>query len=345
VIPTAARIGQMTGRVQRKIDRVVAYASRRLRREQEAHGLVLMYHRVARVEADPWELCVRPEHFESQIGMLREHADLVPLVKLRDQLRKGRRSRPAVAITFDDGYIDNLTVAKPVLERFEAPATVFIATGQVGRTADFWWDRLAKLVLPERVLPQVLELAIGSERFEHRDDRLAAQGERGRRARRQLHDRIWAWCSNRPDSERDAVLSAVEQWVGVHLAPDPGSWAMTPEEVHALTNGGLVDLGAHSVTHPLLSRLPAAEKAREIRQSRADCERLTGRAPAAFAFPNGDVDAESLTLVRGAGFEIACTSEQDLVWDASDAHATPRIHVRDESGTALLRRLRWYWLA
>lgn len=345
MIPTAARIGQMTGRIQRKFDRVVAYASRRLRRQQEAHGLVLMYHRVARVEVDPWELCVRPEHFESQIRMLREQADLVPLAKLRGQLRKGRRSRPAVAITFDDGYVDNLKVAKPVLERFEAPATVFIATGQVGRRADFWWDRLAKLVLPERALPQVLELAIGQERFEHRDDRLAAGGAPGHRARRRLHDRIWAWCSNRPDSGRDAVLSAVEQWAGAQPAPDPDSWAMTPEELHALTNGGLVDLGAHSVTHPLLSRLPAAEKASEIWQSRSDCEHLTGTAPAAFAFPNGDLDAESLALVRDAGFEIACTSHPDLVWDAGNAFATPRIHVGDESGTALLRRLRWYWLA
>lgn len=336
MIPAAAR---------RKIDRIVAYGSRRLRREQEAHGLVLMYHRVARVDADPWELCVRPGHFESQIALLREHADVLPLAELRGQLRKGRRSRPAVAITFDDGYVDNLRVAKPVLERFAAPATVFIATGQVGRSADFWWDRLAKLVLPERALPPDLELAIDDDRFRHHDRDLAATGGKARRARRRLHDRIWAWCVGRPDAGRDAILGGVAQWAGVDPAPDPDSRAMTAEELHALMDGGLVEIGAHSVTHPLLSRLPSAAKATEIAQSRADCERLTGRAPTAFAFPNGDVDAESFALVRDAGFSIACTSEQDLVWDASDARATPRIHVRDESGTALLRRLRWYWLA
>jgi peptidoglycan/xylan/chitin deacetylase (PgdA/CDA1 family) len=335
----------MTGRMQRRIDRVIAYGSRRLRREHEAHALVLMYHRVARVEADPWELCVRPEHFESQISMLRELADLVPLPELRSQLRKGRRSRPAVAITFDDGYVDNLTVARPFLERYGAPATVFIATGHVGRRSNFWWDRLAKLVLPERALPSILELGIGNDRFQHQDEGLASSGTRGQRARRQLHDRLWAWCSNRADAERDAALAAVEQWADIHPPPDPASWPMTPGELRALMDGGLVDIGAHSVTHPMLSRLPAAEKAIEIRQSRADCERLTGRAPAAFAFPNGDADAESIALVRDAGFEIACTSQPDLVWHAGDAHATPRIHVHDENGTALLRRLRWYWLA
>jgi peptidoglycan/xylan/chitin deacetylase (PgdA/CDA1 family) len=336
---------RVKGPVQRRIDRVVAYGSRRLRREQEAHGLVLMYHRVARVEADPWELCVRPEHFESQIQLLREHADVVPLVNLRRQLRKGRRSRPAVAITFDDGYVDNLKVAKPILERFEAPATVFIATGLVGTKADFWWDRLAKLVLPERSLPADLELAIGDQRFRHHDGELATTGIKARRARRRLLDRVWAWCINRPDDRRVAILAGVAQWAGVDPAPDPDAWGMTAEELQALTNGGLVDVGAHSVTHPLLSRLPATEKAKEIRQSRADCERLTGRLPAAFAFPNGDLDAESHTLVREAGFEMACTSQPDLVWDAGDALATPRIHVSDESGPALLRRLRWYWLA
>ncbi len=180
MIPPAMKIGQMTGRMQRRIDRVVAYGSRRLRREQEAHGLVLMYHRIARVETDPWDLCVRPEHFESQIGMLCEQVDLVPLTELRSQLRKGRESRPVVAITFDDGYVDNLTVAKPVLDRFDAPATVFIATGQIGRRSEFWWDRLAKLVLPERALPSDLELGTANERF--RASRRATRGRRHSRA-------------------------------------------------------------------------------------------------------------------------------------------------------------------
>jgi peptidoglycan/xylan/chitin deacetylase (PgdA/CDA1 family) len=341
----AAMAGQMTGRMQRRIDRVIAYGSRRLRREQEAHGLVLMYHRVARVEADPWELCVRPEHFESQIGMLREHVDLVPLPELRSQLRKGRNSRPVVAITFDDGYVDNLTVARPILERFGAPATVFVATGHVGRRSDFWWDRLAKIVLPERLLPSTLELGSAHEQFRHHDEQLTAAGARGRRARRQLHDRLWAWCGDRPESRRDADLSAVERWAGVQQEQDPHAWPMTPDQLSALVAGGLVQIGAHSVTHPMLSRLSTADKTTEIGQSRADCQRLAGRAPAAFAFPHGDADAESIALVRDAGFEIACTSQPDLVWHAGDAHATPRIHVGDENGAALLRRLRWYWFA
>ena len=335
----------MTGLMQRRIDRVVAYGSRRLRREQEAHGLVLMYHRIARAEIDPWELCVRPEHFESQIGMLREHVDLVPLTELRSQLRKGRDSRPVVAITFDDGYVDNLTVAKPVLDQFDAPATVFIATGHVGRRSEFWWDRLAKLVLPERALPSYLELGTGHERFLHHDVQLTAGGTRGRRARRQLHDLLWAWCGSRPDSERDAAVTAVEQWAGFHPEPDPTSWPMAPDQLRELIADGLIDIGAHSVTHPMLSRLSSAERSIEIGQSRADCQRLTGRAPAAFAFPHGDADAESIALVRDAGFKIACTSQPDLVWHAGDAHATPRVHVGDENGAALLRRLRWYWLA
>lgn len=341
----AGSAGRTGGRLRRRIRRLLAYAARRRRRAAEAHGLVLMYHRVADVEFDPWENCIRPGHFESQIRLLREYADLVPLPQLRERLRRGRRSRPAIAITFDDGYVDNLTVAKPVLDRFEAPATVFIATGQVGRGADFWWDRLTRLILPERDLPPALELTHGAHRFLHHDPELAAGGDAARRARRALHDRLWAWCSDLSEAERDAALAALERRIGEGPAPEPDAGPMSAEQLRALTADGLVEIGAHSVSHPMLERLSSAGKALEIRQSRADCERLTGRAPAAFAFPHGIADAESTALVREAGFALACTSQPDLVWAAGDAYATPRIHVADMDGPALLRRLRWFWLA
>lgn len=333
------------GRVRRQATRALDYARRFARRRREAHGLVLMYHRVASLRADPWGLGVSPAHFESQIRQLREHADIVPLERLRGELRIGRRSRPAVAITFDDGYVDNLSVAKPILERHQAPATVFLATGYVGRRADFWWDRLAKLVLHGAELPARIELTAGGEAFRCNDPWLVARDGRGAAARRLLHDRLWQWLSGRAEDERDRALVELERSLDARPAPDPNDWPMTPDQVREIANSGLVDIGAHCVTHPMLSRLSSARKALEIAQSRADCQRLTGRDPACFAFPHGDLDAESLALVREAGFAVACTSRPDLVWSADDARATPRIMVRNESGGSLLRRLRWYWFA
>jgi peptidoglycan/xylan/chitin deacetylase (PgdA/CDA1 family) len=342
---TYGEAGQATGLMGRRAARVLAYARRRGRRGREAHGIVLMYHRIATLSADPWGLGVRPDHFEAQIRELKKHTDIVPLSRLASQLRSGRRSRPVVAITFDDGYADNLTAARPILERHEAPATVFLATGFVGRREEFWWNRLARLLLSGHALPQSHALIAGDSAFRWDDAALGVPGSAGQRACLRLHDRLWNWLCGRPEAERSQVLQELENRLGAPLAADRSAWPMTPEEVQALVAGGLVDIGAHSVTHPMLSRLSSGEKAIEIRQSRADCRRLSGCDPACFAFPHGDLDMECVELVREAGFETACTSESDLVWSSGDAYRMPRIFVRNESGDALLRRLHWYWLA
>ncbi len=66
-----------------------------------------------------------------------------------------------MAITFDDGYVDVLATALPLLERFDLPATVFLATGWLGSSRRFWWHDLARVVLPARPLPELLELDLG----------------------------------------------------------------------------------------------------------------------------------------------------------------------------------------
>jgi peptidoglycan/xylan/chitin deacetylase (PgdA/CDA1 family) len=331
--------------VRKQIDRTVRWARRRVRRPHEPHGLVLLYHRVASAAADPWNLCVAPARFESQIRALREYCDIVPLVELRDRLRPGRRSRPVVAITFDDGYLDNLVVARPILERHAAPATVFVITGFVGRREKFWWDRLTDATLAADALPTKLGLQSETGHFDCDDTGLALAGARGRRSRRRLHDQLWEWLCDQAAPARSSALETLQQWSGQVATPDPTGRPMTADELRELAGGGLVDLGAHTATHPRLSRLTSAEKRTQIEGSRSDCRSVLGRDPMCFSYPNGDCDAESVEIVRKAGFSVACDSRQDLAWSTDDQYRVPRISVRDESGEALLRRLRWFWLA
>ena len=331
--------------IRKRVDRTVQWARRRVRRRQEPHGLVLMYHRVASAAADPWKLCVAPERFESQIRAVREHFDIVPLVELRGRLRRGRRSRPVAAITFDDGYVDNLVIAKPILERHAAPATVFVITGFVGRREKFWWDRLTDATLVADALPTKLGLQSETGRFDWEDSAIALAGARGRRARRRLHDRLWEWLCDQPDPVRASTLATLEQWSGHHAALDPTSRPMNAAELRELVSGGILDVGAHTVTHPRLSRLTSVEKGTQIERSLSDCRSILGRDPLCFSYPNGDHDPQSVEIVRKAGFRVACDSRQDLAWGTEDIYRVPRISVRDESSEALLRRLRWIWLA
>jgi peptidoglycan/xylan/chitin deacetylase (PgdA/CDA1 family) len=102
-------------------------------------ALILGYHRVADARHDPGAMCVSPRHFAEQLEVVRSCARPVSLAELVSCLDSGRLPPRLVAVTFDDGYADNLSHALPLLERFEAPATLFIATGYTGRSFD-WED-------------------------------------------------------------------------------------------------------------------------------------------------------------------------------------------------------------
>ena len=96
---------------------------------------ILLYHRIANSEDDFWNLCVSPVHFEEQIRWITEH---YPVYRFADDF--GTIREPAVVVTFDDGYRDNLEHALPILEKYNVPATFFISTGSIG--GGYWWDRL-----------------------------------------------------------------------------------------------------------------------------------------------------------------------------------------------------------
>ncbi len=117
-------------------------------------GVVLMYHRVAALTEDPYGLAVHPRRFAEQVRHL---SGLRCVVPLSEMIRRGRAA--TIALTFDDGYADNATVAGPLLAQTGLPATFFITTRQLGARR-FWWDRLAAAFLGEHVLPDGIEVSL-----------------------------------------------------------------------------------------------------------------------------------------------------------------------------------------
>src|SRR5436309_3311860 len=107
--------------------------------------VILMYHRIGVPDADdPWALAVSPDHFAQQLDALRRHRQVISLKELVSRLSERDLPIDSAVITFDDGYADNLHVAKPLLEQHKLPATVFVTAGAVGREAEFWWDELGR---------------------------------------------------------------------------------------------------------------------------------------------------------------------------------------------------------
>lgn len=318
---------------------------RRLRRSRRAHGFILMYHRVADARLDPWNICVSPANFRQQLRALTALADPVPLEGLPDALRRGRSERPVFAVTFDDGYVDNLTVATPLLAAHGVPATVFVASGLIGSGRAYWWDRLAEAVLGAPGLPDHVNLSIPGWEFTWRDGDLPAAGVACRKARERLHMALWSRLRLLADEQREAALEELVQLPGVSSAVEPTARPMDADELRRLAAHGHVSIGAHTLTHPVLPALGREEKVRQVEACTSQCRDLTGTTPRVFAYPYGDLDAESVEVVRAAGYAMACSTREDLVWEGDDPLQLPRIAVGNWSGAALRRRLSWYWLA
>jgi peptidoglycan/xylan/chitin deacetylase (PgdA/CDA1 family) len=262
-----------------------------------------MYHSISRGRPDPWSLCVAPELFAEQAQLLRDRYRVLSLAELREALTEGRPLSRAVVLTFDDGYRDNLLVAKPVLEKHDLAATVFVTTGYVGSGRDFWWDEL--------------EAGCASGGLESRT--------------------LWEELRSLSHEERFERLDAL--WTSVGATKPEPTLTLDTGELERLADGGVVHLGAHTVTHPHLASLPASAQQHEIETSAAYLAEITGSPVRDFSYPHGDFSPETITLLRSAGFETACTTVSVPVTSGADLLELPRLQVGNWDAEALEREL------
>jgi len=292
-----------------------------------------MYHRVAQELHDPWGLAVAPERFEEQISYLKKRRTLMPLRQLVRSLHSGALPADAIAITFDDGYRDNLVNGLPILARYGVAATVFIATGYTGRDEPFWWDELAAMTLAStgpgqhsvQVQGEVVDLTWGApERVERAGGWRA--WEKPRTARQSCYLAIWQRLHDARAGEREEVMKSLRR--RLHAPESTLAMPMNAAELRELSGTGLIQLGAHTITHPSLPRLDRDERLREISESRAMCSVLTPDGVDDFAYPFGDVDSAVRQDVADMGFSSACsTKARFLDEEQLDIHLLPRIAV------------------
>jgi len=293
-----------------------------------------MYHRVVRVQHDPWGIAVDPEFFEEQIDYVKRHRSVMSMDELVQQLNRKTLPADAVAITFDDGYRDNLIQARPVLVRHGVPACMFLTTGYVDRNVPFWWDELAAMILASRhsmhceqvcgvetILldwPALDAPAAATNSWRAWDEPLTA--------RQRAYVAIWRILQRLPEEERNATMDSLR--LRFEAIPDPVAMPMTAHEVRSFLEGELMALGAHSVTHSPLTSLNRLESRREIALSGQQCRILAGERVHGFAYPHGDMNSEVQGDVEALGFSWACSTEGAwLDRDQLNLYALPRIAV------------------
>ena len=262
--------------------------------------LILLYHRIARVGFDPWALCVSPQHFEQHLHVLRRHKVVLPLAELVERMRAGRLPRHAATITFDDGCADNLHCAKPLLERYDLPATFFLTTSNILRQREYWWDELGRIIVETPALPARLTLATGT-RSEHWRVPCA------RADRALLYLMLWRRLRVLDHDERENCLEALADWARVERVPRASHRPLRGDEVVELSKGRM-SIGAHTLTHPVLSALPAERQEQEIGDGKATLEALLVQPVEAFSYPYGALGPGTADVVRRAGFACACAT-------------------------------------
>jgi peptidoglycan/xylan/chitin deacetylase (PgdA/CDA1 family) len=311
--------------------KIARQSARWLRSRLAGKALILGYHRVASPPHDPFGICVAPPHFESHLEMIRRFGTPIGLADLVEGLKVNRLPRRAVAITFDDGYLDNLIEARPLLERFDIPATVFVTTGSLGGI--FWWDELEAILLAPGSLPETLRLTAHEVEYTWNVEPCS-------RSRHDLLLSLYNWLLPLGAGQREAAMVRLRAWVEAPTATR--RLLLKAEELPRLADGGLIEIGAHSVTHPLLPQLPREAQRREIRESKELLECLLGREIRGFAYPNGACEKTVRELVREAGFAFGCESTSDLVRTGADRWRLPRFWIPDWDGKAFGRWLmRW----
>lgn len=321
--------------------------------------MILLYHRVTELKCDPWSLAVTPAHFSEHLQVLHEWYQPVRLTDLAAALHSGDLSKGWVALTFDDGYADNLHEARPILARYGIPATMFLVAGAIGSNREFWWDELERILLTPGRLPETLCLEIGPRSFSwnlgaaarHSEEEIRRHaGWKARETapgpRQELFCELWERLRLLPAGAREDALNRLLSWAGLGPAPRSSHRVLDREEVQELASDGFIDIGAHTMTHPVLSSLSLVDQQTELEQGKAILEGIVGPGTVtSFAYPFGkaeDYGADTVTLVREAGYRSACLNMTGPVLRSSDPYQLRRVYISDCDGATFAEKLsRW----
>jgi len=319
-----------------------------------------MYHRVSDIKSDPWALAIKPQHFAEHMDIISQYANPVSLQHLRKDLQRKKPLKRAVVVTFDDGYLDNLINAKPILERYSIPATIFITTSYIDQRHGFWWDELSRLLMQTENLPGLLELNIRGKTYNWKTEdleyssnsnfgfscfqRIKSKLQKDLSWNNSLYYKIYNQLRFLHAHERDQILKELGIWANAESSSQDNQISLSSNDLIALEKGGLIEIGAHTVSHPHLPKIPLNMQRDEINDSKVYLENIIGHKVNSFAYPFGSYNKDTIILVKEAGFNCACSCISEKVKRHNNLNLLPRVAVEDYDGEKFNRwmsRIAW----
>ncbi len=302
-----------------------------------------MYHRIAEPSSDVWDIAVSTANFEAHLQWLKKLGKVMPLPELISGAKSGKLRHGSIAITFDDGYADNFLVAKPLLEQYSLPATFFVATGNIGKAKEFWWDELEELILYGTLLPALADFNFCGQTIKR------GLGEEAR-----LHDglvqkhQLWNACLETPVTERCMLflelwqaikplpvasqlqcMQEIRTWAGASASARADIISMSVSQLSALAQNPRFEIGAHTVSHPALAYHSMEVQKQEISQNIAELRTYTGREIQLLAYPYGNYNYQTERVAEEIGLFAALTTEEHAISKRSPVYRLGRFQVAD----------------
>ena len=276
--------------------------------------LVLTYHRVL-ADYDPVIDEVDAVQFTRQMETLAEYFNVVSLESGLEQMSQGILPAGSVCVTFDDGYRDNYDVALPILSALNLHATFFIATGYLGDGV--MWNDVVRQAIKHTSLRELdlHEFSMGKVSVDTELKKL------------QLIEKLLGHIKYNGVSRRIELVDRLRQLAEVESSE---RLMMTEDEVKALSGAGM-EIGGHTVSHPILTCASEDEARQEILEGKLYLEKMLNKKLKFFAYPNGQVDVDyderHMQFVEEAGFDAALTTNSGVIDKSMGMFDLPRISI------------------
>jgi peptidoglycan/xylan/chitin deacetylase (PgdA/CDA1 family) len=292
-------------------------------------GAILTLHHVRPPRPDRFQpnrlLEITPRFFARVIRLLRRSGlDLVSLDEVHRRLTEGDFGKRFVCLTFDDGYRDLLQYAYPVLKEAGVPFAIYVATSFADRLGELWWLALEAVIARNNRIGFTID---GRNRMFD----CAALTEK-----RALYDELYWWLRRRPtDAELRAIVRNLAAVYKVDIAAFCKELCMSWEELAELAADPLVTIGAHTINHPMLAKVPAETARSEMDLSRSVIEAALAVRPQHVSFPVGDrtsAGPREFAIAAELGFKTGVTTRPGVLFPEHREHLTalPRISLNGE---------------
>lgn len=278
--------------------------------------MILLYHKIARLQQDYNCLGVTPKNFRYQMEYIKEHYDIVPLNQARED---------AVTITFDDGFRDFYTEVYPYLTENSIPATLFVTTGKIGSKEELWTTELLRLIFSGNDNGLFCHLEMPMFSYDFPVQSLEEKNTMYRAVRR--------LCMKSEETVLQSIILQLRKWAAMDSAGREEYLFLTEQEIRMLSKNPLVTIGAHTCSHISLGAFSKEYQEKEIIRSKEELERITGKEILYFSYPFGqqyDYNEETIEILEHSGLKRAYTTR--LQMGKNKAYELPRIAMPNLGG-------------